>query len=289
MRYTFLFPLLILWICNVSASSERVYMSPMEDSQWKLTVNSATRCEIEHEIPRFGKAIFSQESGRSLQLRFVSVHNFRKGMDVAFRSVTANWKGIQTQSELAELKTSGSTDPLIDITTNVARNAYFELQQGYQPSLFFIDEDDGFNSVSVVLSTVRFRDVEPEFGKCISQLYPYNFEDVKSARIHFEFDDEFPIQEEEDTALVKMLGYLKADPSVKKVVISGHADFKGTECYNDSLSARRAWYVYDLMVQNGIDPRLLEVKFYGEDKPLAKGKDDKSRAINRRVSVTMVR
>lgn len=141
----------------------------------------------------------------------------------------------------------------------------------------------------MILSTVRFRDAEEEFGNCIAQLHPYNFEDIQMARVHFEFDEEFPPEEEETTALAKILAYMRVDPSVQKLRISGHADFKGTECYNDSLSARRAWYIYDYLVSNGIEPNQLEVEFFGENMPLAKGKDDASRAINRRVTVTMIR
>lgn len=264
-------------------------MSPMEESQWTLSVNTPIRCEIEHVIPLFGKAMFYQESGRPLKLKFVSRHNYKKDMAVAFQSVTANWKGVQTQSTLADLKTSGLMDPLVDINATTARYAYFELQQGKQPSLFFIDDEDGFNSVSIILSTVRFRDVEAKFGECISQLHPYNFDDINKALVHFEFDDEFPLEEEEDRALSKILAYLQVDPGVTEIKISGHADFKGAVCYNDSLSARRAWYIYDYLVASGVDPKMLKVEYFGESRPLVKGKDDKARATNRRVSVTLMR
>lgn len=273
----------------VSASTDRIYMSPMEKSRWVLTENSALKCEIEHQIPRFGKAVFYQHSGRPLKLKFISDHDFKKDLNISFRSVTANWKGIHTEANLATLKTSGQTNPLVKVAANPARHAYFELQQGYQPSLFFVDDEDDFNSVAVILSTVRFRDVEADFGECLTKLYPYHFDDIKTARVHFEFDDEFPKEDEEDRALSKILDYLKIDKSVKSLVISGHADFKGTECYNETLSARRAWYVYDYLVQSGIEPRRLQVEFHGETRPLRKGKDDASRAANRRVTVNMIR
>jgi outer membrane protein OmpA-like peptidoglycan-associated protein len=281
--------LLASYLLSVQASSDRIYMSPMEQSSWVLTADTALRCEIEHQIPRFGKAVFFQQSGRPLEMKIVSNHNYKKDLELSFRSVTANWKGEQTEAELGRFKSSGGNNPLLSIDNNPARQAYFELQQGYQPSLFFVDDEDGFNSVSVILSTVRFRDVEADFGNCLSRLYPYHFDDIKSAQVHFEFDDEFPLQEEEDRALGKMLAYLKLDDSVKSLVISGHADFKGSECYNETLSARRAWYVYDFLVQNDVDPRLLQVEFYGETKPVNKGKDELSRAANRRVTVTMVK
>ncbi|MCK4708251.1 MAG: OmpA family protein [Gammaproteobacteria bacterium] len=258
----------------------------MEKSKWVLTEDSALRCEIEHIIPRFGKAVFYQESGRRLQLKILSDHRFKKDMAISFRSVTANWKGIQTEANLASLKTSG-TSPLVRVVSNAAREAYFELQQGFQPSLFFVDDEDGFNSVAVILSTVNFRDIEDDFGSCLTRLYPYHFDDIKHARVHFDFDEEFPTLDEEDRALTKLLDYLTVDKSVKTVLVTGHTDFKGTECYNDTLSARRAWYVYDYLIQSGIEPKMLQMEFKGESSPRVKGKDDLSRAKNRRVEVIL--
>ncbi len=277
---------IIIWSLNSFASATRVYMSPMEQSRWKMTSNTVLRCEIEHVIPQFGKAVFYQESGRKLRLKVLSDHRYKKDMDISFRSVTANWKGIQTEANLATLKTSGG-NPFVRIVSNAARQAYFELQQGYQPTLFFNDEEAGFNAVSVILSTVNFREIENEFGECLTRLYPYNFDDIKHARVHFDFDDEFPTIDEEEKALAKLLDYLKVDDSVKTIYISGHTDYKGTECYNDSLSARRAWYVYDYLVQSGVDPSMLRMEFKGESSPLVKGKDDISRAKNRRVEVIL--
>ncbi len=278
--------LFLSWTLNSLASTDRIYMSPMEDSKWVLSENSVLRCEIEHVIPQFGKAVFYQESGRQLKLKVLSNHRYKKDLDISFRSVTANWKGIHTEANLASLKTSG-TNPLVNVTSNAARQAFFELQQGYQPSLFFIDTEDGFNPISVILSTVHFRDIEEEFSTCLTSLYPHHFDDIKMARVQFDFDDEFPFIDEEERALGKILDYLKVDDKVKTISIFGHTDYKGTECYNETLSARRAWYVYDYFVQSGIDPKMLRLEFKGEGSPLVKGKDDISRAKNRRVEVIL--
>ena len=278
--------LLLLFSLNLFASTDRIYMSPMEKSKWVLTQDSKLRCEIEHVIPFFGKAVFYQESGRQLKLKVLSEHHYKKDLDISFRSVTANWKGLHTEANLAKLKTSG-TNPLVHVVSNAARQAYFELQQGYQPSLFFIDDEDGFNSVSVILSTVNFREIENDFGHCLSSLHPYHFDDVKAARVQFDFDEEFPALDEEERALSKLLDYVKLDKNVKNILITGHTDYKGSVCYNETLSARRAWYIYDYLIQNDIDPKQLQIEFKGETTPLVKGKDDVSRARNRRVEVTL--
>lgn len=58
---------------------ERRYMAAMEDSEWTLTDDSAILCRAEHPIPRFGKAIFSQEAGRGLRLELISRLAFKRG------------------------------------------------------------------------------------------------------------------------------------------------------------------------------------------------------------------
>lgn len=275
-----------LWTVNTLAATDRIYISPMEDSLWSISEDSVLRCEMEHSIPRFGKAVFYQESGRDLKLKVVSSHRYKKDLDIAFRSVSASWKGIETAASLARLKSSGLST-MVDVASDTARHAYFELQQGYQPSLFFIDDEDGYNSVSVILSTVRFREVQALFEGCVERLYPDHFDDVMAARVHFDFDDEFPSVEEEERALGRLLDYLKVDDSVQTITVTGHTDFKGTVCYNETLSARRAWYVHDFLVQSGIDNKRLRVRFEGESNPVAKGEDDQSRAKNRRVEVIL--
>jgi len=261
-------------------------MSAMEESSWNLISDTRLSCEMEHRIPGFGKAVFYQQSGRPMGLKFISDFRYKKDLEVAFRSISASWKGVQTVADLAKLKSTGSHS-MVSISSNAASFAYFELRQGYQPSLFFINDELGEQTVSVILSTVNFRAVDAPFSDCVARLYPDHFDDVKLARVQFDFDDEFPLPAEEERALARLLDYIKIDPDVSTILVSGHTDYKGSECYNETLSARRAWYVYDYLLQSGIAPAKLRIEFKGESAPLVNGKDDKSRARNRRVEVRL--
>jgi len=53
------------------------------------------------------------------------------------------------------------------------------------------------------------------------------------------------------------------------VVVEGHADFTGTEAYNQALSVRRANSVRDELAAQGIDPARFQVRGYGETRPAA--------------------
>ena len=269
-------------------AAERRYMAPMDESRWEMTSSSGVYCEMEHAIPRFGKAIFSQAANRKLQLKLVTHERFMSGLGVEFRSESPIWKPVESRLDLASLETTGK-GTLLEIPNTAAKHAYLQLQDGYHPGFFFFENENRFDSMIVSMSTVRFRSIEPEFEQCLSGLYHKNFDDIRFATIHFDHDDEFPRFEEEDTALKPLLDYLQVDNAISKIVISGHTDLNGAECYNDTLSARRAWYVYDMLIDSGIDPKLLRVDFFGENKPLQKGTTETALAANRRVSVQLVR
>ena len=147
-------------------AAERRYMAPMEDSRWKMTATSGVYCEMEHEIPRFGKAVFSQASGRKLQLKLVTHERFMSGLGVEFRSESPIWRPVVSQLQLASLETTGKGS-LLNIPTATARHAYLQLQDGYHPGFFFFENENRFDSMIVSLSTVYFRSVEPEFEQCL--------------------------------------------------------------------------------------------------------------------------
>ena len=283
----------LLLIClltslNHGLAKERKYLAPMEESRWQMTVETALHCEMEHDIPRFGKAIFYQSAGRELQLKLVTHQRFKSGINVDFRSQSPQWKSVFTELKMASLSTRDS-DTLLQVGTRTAKYAYLELHDGFHPGFYFSPNKDLIDPTVVMMSTVRFRSVEPQFEQCVSKLYYENYENVRVSSIHFDHDEEFPILHEEETAFQRMYDYMQVDPSISKIMISGHADKNGAICYNDTLSSRRAWYVYDLLLSKGIDPKMITLDFYGEHRPLIKGGSDEAFAANRRVTVELLR
>jgi large repetitive protein len=72
-----------------------------------------------------------------------------------------------------------------------------------------------------------------------------------------------------------------------KVQVAGHADYKGSEAYNQGLSERRAQHVIDMLVKAGITADRLNGVGYSKDKPLDPALDDSARMKNRRVEFTV--
>lgn len=276
--------ILVLSLCANAQALERRYLAAMDISKWTLTQNSVTACQIEHHIPRFGSAVFTQEAGRGLRLELMTQHKFVKGINVELRSEANTWNARKTRAVLARFETSGRKQ-LFKIPAAVAEQTYYELREGYQPGFLFYDDYPLIAS----LSTVRFGEVESEFEQCVAQLYVDNFEDVRVSSIHFEPDNEFASLRQEESAFTKMFNYLQIDNAISEIVVTGHTDNTGLACYNDGLSERRAWYVYDLLIARGIDSKLLHVDYAGEQKPVRSGSKKKALAANRRVTVELRR
>lgn len=106
-----------------SIAAQRKYLTPMEDSRWEMTVANAVPCEMEHVVPYFGEAIFSQEAGRKLRLKLVTQQRFKPGIDVEFFSQSPIWETASTALSMGNLKT-GDGNILIGVPTSASRYVY---------------------------------------------------------------------------------------------------------------------------------------------------------------------
>ncbi|NVK02929.1 MAG: OmpA family protein [Oceanospirillaceae bacterium] len=90
---------------------------------------------------------------------------------------------------------------------------------------------------------------------------------------------------EESAALVEdILAEIAARP-VPEVLIVGHTDTTASASYNMQLSMRRAELVRDLLIERGVDEKLVITEAYGEQDLLIKTADNVSEVLNRRVVI----
>ncbi len=81
---------------------------------------------------------------------------------------------------------------------------------------------------------------------------------------------------------------IKNSPRIKKVIIGGHTDSRGSRRFNLRLSQKRAEAVLDFLVDEGVDSSKLEAKGFGPDKPIASNRTRRGRAKNRRVEFKII-
>ena len=70
-----------------------------------------------------------------------------------------------------------------------------------------------------------------------------------------------------------------------RVVLQGHADYIGSETYNEKLGMDRAEAVRQELVSLGVPADRLSTVTFGESQPVFSEQEDWARAINRRVEV----
>ncbi len=90
--------------------------------------------------------------------------------------------------------------------------------------------------------------------------------------------------------LAKLAYHANRPPKFKHIVISGHADSTGPADYNLVLSRKRAQVIADYLIKiHKMDPSKIEVKAYGESRPIADNGNYQGRKKNRRVEFTIYR
>ncbi|MEO0443671.1 MAG: OmpA family protein [Pseudomonadota bacterium] len=69
------------------------------------------------------------------------------------------------------------------------------------------------------------------------------------------------------------------------IVLTGHADSRGSDTYNQALSERRARSVADYIITKGVPASIVSASGAGETQPVASNDTVEGRAANRRVDI----
>jgi peptidoglycan-associated lipoprotein len=105
-------------------------------------------------------------------------------------------------------------------------------------------------------------------------------------RVHFDFDKS-EINSQATETLKKNAATIKASNTMR-VLVEGHCDERGTNEYNVALGERRARATLNYLVSLGVARNRLEMKSWGEEKPLIVGHDEKAYAENRRAEFVIL-
>lgn len=109
-------------------------------------------------------------------------------------------------------------------------------------------------------------------------------DDAASLETVFYFDfDQSSLRPETRAALDAQAARLRNTSGA--IRLEGHADERGSREYNLALGERRAKAVADYLAIQGISRSRIETVSYGEERPVAFGKDENSYQLNRRVEL----
>jgi peptidoglycan-associated lipoprotein len=104
---------------------------------------------------------------------------------------------------------------------------------------------------------------------------------VLATTVYFDYDS-YTIRDDSRRTLDEKAAVVRADPSIR-LLLTGHADQRGSTEYNLALGMRRAEAIKEYLSNFGIDPGRVEVTSFGEERPADPGVNEAAWARNRRV------
>ncbi|MCE9679513.1 OmpA family protein [Shewanella sp. AS1] len=264
----------------------RHYVASLEQSQWHLSDNTPILCQLEHEIPSYGKAIFSSRAGKEHDLNFTLDMWVKPDAvtDAKLMSMAPPWRpGVKARSitNLTYQKYFNG-----EVPKNAAWSMLNELERGMQPTFYYEDWYNRADKVTVGLSAANFRRKYNDFRSCLANLLPYSFEDIAFTVLTYEFGGA-QLTRSSKAQIAKVKQYLAYDPEVELVLVDAYTDSYGGRSVNDKMSEKRAQSIKNLFVDAGIPQERILTAGHGERRHVASNATIDERSRNRRVVIRL--
>lgn len=263
------------------------YVAPLDESTW-VQEGSAVQCELRHQIPQYGEAVFSQGVDEDLKFAVRVIRTPRnKDTEATVQSAPPEWKHDLPTRDLGTVEISKSSQPF-NMGRDMARRLMLELEDGMFPTFYYSDWADGKDEVNVAISSVNFAKARKDFVTCLAGLLPYGFKDIRFSHLNFAHA-KASLSSKVKRRLDAIAKYIVAAPDEVIVDIEGHTDARGFRRYNEVLSMRRAKAVQAYLKAKGVKSSQMMISGFGERKPIASNRTKKGREKNRRVVVSLAK
>lgn len=260
------------------------YASPIGEENWHMT-GSRLRCGLALTVPNYGIAYFEQYAAKPAHFILSNWQQVDRQRPAVVFAKPPVWKpGGQVF-----LVTKTSVNPgeyAVYLPRNETIKLLNYLAEGYQTSFQYLSEQ-GF-PISVSLSPIRFQEVYSRYQRCLGNLLPFDYTDVKISVLLFDTDS-FELSDDSKEQLKKVAQYCLADRLVRKVKIAGYTDNTGRKGYNNAISEARAKSVREYLLSLGIQESHLAITWYGVKNPSAPNDSDVGKRVNRRVVVKIIK
>lgn len=286
-KLTFFLCLMSTLLVSTSANaSVRQYAADVEDSIWSINVPNRLECSLTHDLPGYGRAVFTSVASKQLNMEFtLEMRRLPKNYSVAsVYSVPPAWMPGELQKIIAEMPIRKQFDG--DLPEQAAWTMLSELEKGYWPTLYYQDWYSRYDSISVALNASNFALPYESFVNCVSDLLPFSFEDISYTVLSYEKNN-VQLTKGSKKKLNMIADYLKEDTDLELVLLDGYADSYGGRWNNKQLSIQRAVEIKTFFTQAGVASNRIEVTGHGERRHSAPNDNSMDRARNRRVVIRM--
>lgn len=277
------FALLCLLACQpVLAIS---FQTRLEKVEWQVE-GDQFECRLSQPITDFGSGVFVRRAGEQVTFRMQARERWLGAGSATLLAAAAPWQPGRGDINLGAVSV-GSSEVLFNSSQEQGARLLSGLLEGRSPLLRHRTAQGG-EAIEVRLLPARFNKAYNDYLACTAKLLPVNFDQVRRSQVGFPGGgvDLEPLAQ---AKLDIILSFLKADPSVNRIQLDGHADNSGNRLINRDLSRRRALAVMEYLKANGVPAENITLRFHGERYPLVPNNSEANRAKNRRVSVQLER
>lgn len=266
----------------------RQYSATIEQSRWLLSENTPIQCQLEHEIPNFGKAIFRSTASKALNMDFELVMlRLPDTYGLAeVLSVPPNWRAGERPKSVASMQLLKQFNG--DLPKKTAWTLLTELEQGFSPTFYYADWYSPYDKVVAALSPVQFPAQYQAFSQCLAALLPYSFEDIAFTVLVYESGGD-QLSRESRRRLSQIAEYLRYDTEIESIELQGYTDSFGGRWMNEQLSIQRAEKIKAFFVAAGVAEERIQTEGFGERRHVASNETSLGRAVNRRVVVQLAK
>jgi len=277
-------PFILILLSSLSHAEQ--FQAPLTDTKWHV-IESPLECTLSQAITDFGEAKFTRQTGGIFSLVFVSRSYPATQSNIRFEIAQAPWQNSDERLHLTSLPTDNDQSTFT-LSGELAKQALTHMQEGRFPTIRYRSQNAS-EEISALLSTIHLTDSMPAFQQCLDNMHPDTFDDIRKLTLYFAIEDA-EITSNGQAALTRMADYIKVDPTIKRIDISGHTDNHGRKRLNIPLSEARALAVKNYLIEKaGISESLITISFHREFIPSTTNKTKSGRAHNRRAEIEVIR
>ena len=277
----------VLYSLNTTAAM-RQYTANQDNSNWNLVKTTRLQCQLNHEVPYYGEAVFKASASKNKDLTFnldmvVRPENYAIA---GLKAVPPSWRAGRPARDIADMKLLKKFDG--ELGNKTAWEMLTELEKGNQPTFYYQDWQNSADKIAVGMSNVNFKQAYWAFLQCRDELLPYNFEDISFTIMNYESNSSKWTKSSQQR-LDKIAEYLKNDPSIESISIASYTDSYGGRWNNLDLSRTRAKAIKDYMVGLGVDEAKVVTEGFGEKRFVDTNDNILGRDKNRRLVIQIAK
>ena len=277
-------PLVMLCLL-ASPANALTFQTRLERVQWQVE-GDQFECRLVQPIAGFGSGEFVRRAGEQAIFRLQSPQRWLGAGSATLLAAAAPWQPTRSDINLGVVSVGGGEIPF-NSTHLQAGRLLSGLLEGRSPVVRHRTLHGG-EALEIRLLPARFGKAYEDYRACTAKLLPVNFDQVRQSQLGFPSAD-VVLDPRARARLDIVLQYLRADPSVNRILLDGHSDNSGNRLLNRDLSRRRALAVQDYLLVNGVPQEQITLRFHGERYPLVANSSEANRAKNRRVTLRLER